>query len=673
MQGKTFCYDFFNKAWERCQDSDLGSEFLEHIPVHFIVHRQKGAAASFKNVVWCQDHDTYEEVLSYENYHLTTKKGCSFRGLIGMEPPSFSTRTTIRWRVFYCEQSGIVTISADNADIVMTLYKDKSLDERVYRPHLRQYRTDSLSIQLSDKKIIPKDKFQQIPLPVVEAALHYLQDEAEKLYGKRPRLPASWSGDCFKSNQSRLTAFVHFPFDMNLWCLKDYFNDKRKYNKLFIENESDRFSCLCNVWGLNSSAYIKNLYDNNPLSIPIVSLLNYLGIKRRELVESLLQIEGLWGSSLAEDCKKYILSQSYGGMHYESFTNSCFEDKAKMRTFLNQYRSTFNTCFSFFFYCHWRLWKYGEEDLTNHLLLLHKHWQDKYLHDFKLFFNYYPDLPSEWKDRLGKEGFSMNVHNEMVHIINNEKLDWPEFIYSEKQVGYECEIDGFSFRLIYNNDAYQTIMGELVFNFPGKDTVLPDVGILRVAVYKDGRVVAYIELHGIAKIIMHNDALQARSSFCSASIRVAFLHWLKWTGLWEKYGPYYEDDLIVLDEEVQAKPISKDIGISLYELLHLPETEDGYYLRLHQAFLKSRPLCFDTVPREIDDAETEMAYLMDLFPYGKRLYEAAFDGNSEAMYALSLCYYNGRERETLFPPDKESADFWNRSRFEQLKRKKVIK
>lgn len=672
MLGKNFCYDFSTEKWVPCLDNELATDLIEHLPVYFVIHRRKGPEAYLKNMVWCQEHCTYEEILSYENYLLTTKNGCTFRGLLGLEPPESSKSTALRWRVLYCEQSGIVNIFADKADIVMREGRDKGLDGLVMRPHLLQYRTDSIALLLSDKKIVPEDKLQQIPLPVVEAALHYLQDEAAKLYGKRPKLPASWSGPGFASGLSRLKAFINYPFDMNLWCLKVYFRNRQDFSKIFDNNESDKFPCICDTLGLEASPYLKEVYDKNPLAIPVISLLNYLGIKRRELVEPFLQLKELFGSSLYKGCSDSNLYLLHLGADYNNFARSCFEDESKMRTMINQRRIN-DIRFPTFLYCHWRLWKYGEDNLASNLLDMHKHWQNRYLNDFTLFASYYPDLPPDFKEHLGKEGFSRDVHNEMVRIINKKKLDWPEFTYSEKEMGYECEIDGFSFRLIYSNDTYQTVMEGIDTCRPGRNTVLPDNGTLRVAIYNDGRVVAYMELHGIIRLIMYRDAVQSRSSFRSASIHMACLHWLKWTGLWKNYGPYYEEDLIVLSEEVQAKPISKDVGLSLYELLHLPETKDGYYLRLHEAFLKSRPLCFETVPCEIDDAESEMAYLMELFPYGKRLYEAAFAGNSEAMYALSLCYYNGCEHNTLFPPDKESADFWSRSRYEKIKRKKVFK
>ena len=51
-----------------------------------------------------------------------------------------------------------------------------------------------------------------------------------------------------------------------------------------------------------------------------------------------------------------------------------------------------------------------------------------------------------------------------------------------------------------------------------------------------------------------------------------------------------------------------------------------------------------------------MAYLMRLFPYGERIYRAAFAGNREAQLVLSKCYDNGWHDTTLFMDEDEEKE-----------------
>ena len=67
-------------------------------------------------------------------------------------------------------------------------------------------------------------------------------------------------------------------------------------------------------------------------------------------------------------------------------------------------------------------------------------------------------------------------------------------------------------------------------------------------------------------------------------------------------------------------------------------------------FLREKPLLF-VVPPE-DTRSDEITYLMRLFPYGERIYRAAFAGNREAQLVLAKCYDNGSDYSTLFTDER---------------------
>ena len=151
----------------------------------------------------------------------------------------------------------------------------------------------------------------------------------------------------------------------------------------------------------------------------------------------------------------------------------------------------------------------------------------------------------------------------------------------------------------------------------------------------------------------------------SGSLRRAFLHFLKRTGLYEKYAVKRDDDIKILQEKVYANPLKEDKYLDLNEIMNMPY-EDGYYIRLCEAFKKTDIHCFKVaMPAEFTET-LEKEYLMAVFPYGKQIYDAAFDGNQEAAYALFQFYDDNYPH--LIPANKERAENWNRKKVRPWKK-----
>lgn len=666
MQRKTFHYHIPAEEWRECRDEKMSAKDIEQIPVHFILCRPVRIGDDCKAVIWCPAHSTYEEVSTFEEYSLTSAAGCKFDGLFAHvnEAPDRHTPVQdvpIRSRLLYNEATGIVTIFADMATVYFQSIKDRECGEITYIPRSRQYKVESLSVILRDKKITPQDKLKKIPLATAKAALPFLKAEAERISGCSIKLPGSVDRNVFPTGEAILSAFLYQPGDMNLWLLKEYF---RNGQYSFWMSPDDNFLDLCHVFHLEPEKYLEFLYDCNPLALPILYVLHMLGITKRELAEPFLKSDTFLGDSVADGLKKV---RGYGNPN-TAFPANFFDNEENIRNFLSNRAGASDTWNPLLFYCQYRLRYEKEEDLAEHLLKMNSAWEPRLWRSLRLFFHHYPQLPESIREKVMQEGLTLDLHNEIVRIINQKKLAWPEFTYSEKELAYECEIGGYAFRLIRNSEQYHSVMQNMGFYCTKTLIELPDSGIMRMAIYKGEKPVAYFELHGIALMMQKSNGSSYDNCLRNASVRVSFLHWLKWTGLLENYGPYYEEDYEILQEDVTVSPVAKDVGMSLYELLNMQETPADYYRRLYHVLMTASPLCYEVTPPCIYDETSEMAYLMSLFPYGKRIYEAAFAGDSEAQYVLSLCYSDGGKYHTLFPLNKERSEYWKRRSYTNRRR-----
>ena len=553
MQRKAFHYNIVAREWRECRDEKTNAEDIEKIPVHFVVHSSDGHADDHKDMIWCPSHKTYEKVISHEEFSLVTAAGCKFEGLFGCVNSTVDESTPaqdilLRSRLLYNEGSGLVTIFSDAATIKFRSIKDCRHKKMTCIPHPILYKVESVAVMLKGRKMLPQNRISDIPVSSARAALIFLQEEAKRICGHAIRLPNSIHGNIFPSGESILSAFLYNPSDMNIWLLRNYFRSGQDF---FGSSFDEDFLNICNAFHLEPDEYLKNLYDCNPLALPILSVLHLLGIRKRELTEPFLKSRTFLGDSVADGLKN-VIGYSPIGRIKTGFPVNFFDNEENIRNFL-EHRATRNDTWNpLLFYCQYRL-RYEEEGaLAHHLRDMNTNWEPGIWDRLRLFFHNFPDLPENVRDRVLKEGLTLDVHNEMMRICKQKKLASPEFTYSDKERRYECRIDGYDFRLIRSSESYWSVMQELGF-YNTNRTALPDNGIVRMTICKEDKPVAYFELHGIALLMKKSDGSFYNNCLRDADIRIAFLHWLKWTGLWEGYGPYYEEDYEILQEDVTAQ------------------------------------------------------------------------------------------------------------------------
>ena len=667
MLSRAFFYDIASESWKECTDPSLLHMEIENIPIHIIIHRCETVSSASR--VWCKEHQAYEQVEKADNLSLTTATGCHMHGLIGKgievkENYSISIKIKnlpLLWKVTYYENKDVVLITKESPTIFWGLTMDKCAGEKARIPHIREFNTEGLTIRFFDEKLLPEKNCKEMPDCVADAAIDFLLNAAERNFGERPVLPASIHSEPFADGRVRLEAFLHYPWDMNLWLLKVYFNPKYQDKDIFTRTSKDPFLGLCRKLEMNPSDTLRKYHEAYPFAIIMATILRYLGISNLELARPFLSMHTFAGDSLSNNLESTFSIHDYHELLQQRFSPINFSDDEAVRAILEARRGCGGNekLTALFFYCQWYLSKTGEERLAHHLLYLQEHWDSHYLYFMDCFYNNYPDIPLEIRQIIIDRGLTIETENAIIDAINKRKLNWPDFFYTDEQEGYACEIDGYEFRLIYSSDEFHSICKKMLYSNPSMSPAIKNDGVLRIAVFRQGHPEACLLVHSIIKIIYNERGLSIYGHrFQPVSVRIAVLHWLKWTGLYKSYGPYFESDYEFLDHEVQAKPLPKSDDLPLYDLLNLPENKihPGYYMRLKEAFSEAK-LLYREVPSS-KEVPSEMDFLMEMFPFGERIYKAAFEGNHEAQKALALCY-GETEHSAVFKHDKSQYEQWN--------------
>ena len=677
MQERIFRFDIPSHDWTECTDEKYGAGDPECVPHFVVVSEQEDTMLPMRQKVWCETHQMYEEVKGWQGDTLTTSAGCRMWGFATeitnlSESAYYSGKpATICWRVSQRED-GTVFIGRVTGWISTRRCWEVQREELAEVPYWSLGPSQGLSLRLFPKQIFPQKPSISIPSIVADAALDYLLDAAEAQYGKRPRLPACARSGSFSNGMTRLLAFLDYPFHMALWYYKDFFGSWHQ-KKTLAEDEENIFPYLCEGLNLQPTEELRTHFERNPLALAVTALLRVFGVKTPSLMDNFMDKETLFGESPAYVLHHKLSQNLFSSPQRGDFSSDLFENDETARSFLKGVEASYYGWEEMLFYCRWRLFKEGEERLAAHLRDMDAHWTPRFLKTVKLFCHNYPDLSAALRDDLLREGLTVEMHNRMIRRVNEKAIGKPDFSYSPEEKRYECRIGDYTFRLIESNTDFRAVLAAAEIYGGNNFLNQPDNGILRVAMYKNGRAVAVILLSGVSKLI-YDLHLCGCHELQEASLRIAYLRWMNWTGLYKKHGLFYEEDYPYLTEEVHAEPLESRPS-SLYEMLRLPEEKirHGYYIQLYRMLKEACLQTFLVPSRHPCDEEdkhltrqssllepnsgSEMDYLMRVFPYGERIYKAAFRGVREAQKVLSLCYANGYYKP-LLPKDEERAKYW---------------
>ena len=251
-----------------------------------------------------------------------------------------------------------------------------------------------------------------------------------------------------------------------------------------------------------------------------------------------------------------------------------------------------------------------------------------------------------WREYEKNESLPKN--NELAKKCSEEKIPPPvtiediqennqiDYVYTKNDYQiYEKRINSYNFRLISSRETFKNITNSMpTGNFVENENPFDGATAL-VAVEHQGRYLLTLILSG-AKVKNEYGAYFIPSLLKAVKLYVVTDCWAKLVGIDKSYlsSKEYEsikDYLVVNKPSLNKRPALKD-------LLMLPEKDvkPGYYLDLHLSLSAARiPKRHTASYGEIHDDKHRLTKAL---PFAKRLFAAAWDGNSEAQYVMYLLY-----------------------------------
>ena len=326
MQRRAFFYDLTSESWKECMNPEYVTRDINLVPVHQIVLRKKSVSSPAQQEVWCTEHHTYEKVDRISEMEIKTKEGCQMQGLLqggfhwkGDELAKIQV-SPIRWRVIYHENIGAVALIQDIPEVWWGRVTDKRTNGVVWIPDLRGFRTEEVTLDFREERIYREKHCRNIPDCVADAALAYMMEAAEAEFDQRPSLPANLRNPPFLDDgRLKLEAFLHNPFDMNLYLLKQVFGYGNNASVIFSRQSNNGFTMLCNELNLESSTFLKDSYATNPYAPIMIAILQSLGIKQPQFIQPFLAEPQFFGNSFPTVCKKDLEIYAAKVGHYFSF------------------------------------------------------------------------------------------------------------------------------------------------------------------------------------------------------------------------------------------------------------------------------------------------------------------------------------------------------------------
>ena len=347
------------------------------------------------------------------------------------------------------------------------------------------------------------------------------------------------------------------PVPMALWHFRDAFENLDMLEKPLPQGEDEIFEYLCEAFDCEPTARMRAHFDENPLFLATSALLRTLGVKDEELQFRFSALQTFFGMSPAEALEEFEI-RPFSPLGQGIPVSKLFTDKESACAFLQSGDGSYYGKRAMLLYCRWRLFHQGEEGLAEHLYNMNVHWEPRFMDAAKAFYDCWRDMPDTMRSDLLWEGLTENMQNRMIALSKEKAQGQPEFSYGPKEKAYECRIGDYTFRLINNRAKLHSLLRETGSFDWGNQLGARDNGILRVAMYREKEPVAVIILDGQAKLLFNVNCCSDGTDLKSAHTRIAFIRWMKWTGLYKKYEPFYEADYAYLREDVHAEPLSAE-------------------------------------------------------------------------------------------------------------------
>ena len=382
-------------------------------------------------------------------------------------------------------------------------------------------------------------------------------------------------------------------------------------------------------WGLVIICLGKVLYVQISSVITVYYAKRILNIGYFKQIKDILPI--CFVAAISSFCG-YMITEDYHKNFFFNPLQTCTECSTASKPPTEYYNSDeaiadYN---SLRFYCQWRRKHESEDDLANLLLDRQKNWHDWKFTALQAFQKHFNRLPQELLNEVLQDGISAKIHDKLMILQHTcQEADAP---CGEQELARECSINDYNFRLIPSIIKYRAITR---YNMIPRRSYRNLTDKAMYAIERNGRYLGVFKVKG--NIVEEESPQDYDDIITRTKCHIAYLTWVNHHNL-ERNNYWPEDCETALKQEFSIEPIKNNEfdNLRLEEMLNLPNKDlrPGFFLSLYRKFAEVTLL----YPPSPSPSDNEQEYLLKNFPWGRQIYQAAFAGNPEAQYVMSLFY-----------------------------------
>lgn len=675
MLEKAFIYNQVKQEWEISDDADITSKDISILPLVFTMLYED------KQWIWCHHHRNFEELAETDGKIFRSSAGCiitgvpvpSFHGPI--ESFSYSPEIPLRWRAFCRDFDKSLFVSAD---ILLFRFGIAPASRFHCAPVLKHFAYSRRLFSFDEREkrsfyVGSNNRKLSLPDEVAAGILEIMKDEVESQYHVRP------TTDTFLTGENKVKAFFFRPFEINGYILSPFFSD---FDTVLPRDCMDGYHRLCDALSIKTPKSMRKIYPKNPFALVMYRALRELGFTNYDLMRPFFD-----GTRIGEiDFKKI-------GVNHLPFLQPLIEaDRNPMPVLYEEDEGMisqeeidailgggpvthYEEWEQLAFLTKWLIERKGEKRIARRLLRYSTEPIEGQNCDIcRMIYRHFDEISDETKEMFVQNGFSHELHEQLVGEINQIEYSHEEIPYLPYERDFECEINGYRFELPIYTDEIQNIgiaMQNCVASYL-QDVCHKKCTILTVK--KDEQYVSCVEIRDSCV----KQALGFKNERMQGELLYVFNFWMHRMMLQDLTGYLYCKEFYEIPlENFHWNNLPERHTFFLYaldELLTLPEEEikSGYYRALGVKLCNNREervfghnnavthkyvhLFHDLPTHHVED---ERDCIHSACPALDRIVKAAFQDNGEAQWVLADLY-GDYPYEGIIPHNKYRREYWTK-------------
>lgn len=451
---------YFNIAtnkWEIIEDPKFVSEDIQNLPFFIVLHYGKAIW------IWCDKHNAFELVVEMEGMNIKSEKGCVFYGLPTLiyyrdGDCNFLWVHSVRYRIMREKNSPMVLVEQDLADI--TLF-NTPISEDSARSALFTYSwyNPPLGIVPLFKKFVFNTSIYNFSKNANQD-INTIKENSEKIRTVIVNFALDILEENYKirsnATETDIYALLFRPFDLNCYKMQGYFG-KMTFVPWDIKNA---YHLFCKELNISPPKSLKKIYAKNPYAIIMYRTLLELGFTDYNLMLPFFDDVKIFKVNFRDSNKfNFPFLSSEGKIEddiYNEFQNkySCEGDvitQAEIDRLISgadAFYTNYSDWNELSFFAKWFI-EEKDERFAAHRLLKYsktelKGWEMDIL---SMLYQRYKDLSVEVRQMYIKKEFSYVLHNKLIEECNQLDYGHQEIIYTDFEKKWECEINGYTFKL----------------------------------------------------------------------------------------------------------------------------------------------------------------------------------------------------------------------------------